>query len=315
MTALDVIDLFAGAGGSSEGARQAGARVLWAANHWPLAVQVHARNHPETVHECQDLHQCNWSRVPVCDLVLASPSCKTHSQCSQPRRMDKLRYDADRNTPLAVVACLEEVRPRAAVIENVVQLRRWPLFPEWCSMLRKLGYHLTEHVVDASRLGVPQERERLFITASIDGPLVLRLPELPRVPARSIRVSTERGWELVRDCFGPKAVARIERSAERHGPEFVTHYVSDDVGHSLDEPLKTITTKHQWAWVRRGRRGLERRPFSALEYARAMGFPDEYVLTGQVSKDCELVGNAVPPPVMRAIVASVAEQWEGRLAA
>src|SRR5690349_23468667 len=33
----DVIDLFAGAGGSSEGARQAGARVVWAANHWRLA--------------------------------------------------------------------------------------------------------------------------------------------------------------------------------------------------------------------------------------------------------------------------------------
>jgi hypothetical protein len=35
------IDLFAGAGGFTEGARLAGARVVWAANHWPLAVQYH----------------------------------------------------------------------------------------------------------------------------------------------------------------------------------------------------------------------------------------------------------------------------------
>ncbi len=53
-------DLFAGAGGSSEGARQAGARVVWAANHWPLAVEVHELNHPETAHACQDLTQADF---------------------------------------------------------------------------------------------------------------------------------------------------------------------------------------------------------------------------------------------------------------
>ncbi len=44
------IDLFAGAGGFTEGARLAGARVVWAANHWPLAVQYHQTNHPDTWH-------------------------------------------------------------------------------------------------------------------------------------------------------------------------------------------------------------------------------------------------------------------------
>ncbi len=44
------VDLFAGAGGFSEGARAAGVRVLWAANHWPAAVQVHANNHPAPAH-------------------------------------------------------------------------------------------------------------------------------------------------------------------------------------------------------------------------------------------------------------------------
>lgn len=32
---MRAIDLFAGAGGFSTGATMAGARVLWAANHWP----------------------------------------------------------------------------------------------------------------------------------------------------------------------------------------------------------------------------------------------------------------------------------------
>lgn len=38
---MDVIDMFAGLGGFSEGAEQAGCRVVWAANHWRLAVDTH----------------------------------------------------------------------------------------------------------------------------------------------------------------------------------------------------------------------------------------------------------------------------------
>ena len=38
---MKAIDLFAGAGGFSEGARAAGVNVVWAANHWPAAVAVH----------------------------------------------------------------------------------------------------------------------------------------------------------------------------------------------------------------------------------------------------------------------------------
>ena len=72
---IDTIDLFAGAGGFSEGARDAGCRVVWAANHWQAAVETHAANHPHTDHACQDLHQADWTAVPRHDLLLASPAC------------------------------------------------------------------------------------------------------------------------------------------------------------------------------------------------------------------------------------------------
>ena len=44
------IDLFAGLGGWSTGARAAGVQVLWAANHWPVAIEWHGANHPDTQH-------------------------------------------------------------------------------------------------------------------------------------------------------------------------------------------------------------------------------------------------------------------------
>lgn len=301
---LSCIDLFCGAGGSSEGARQAGARILWAANHNALAVQVHQRNHPETAHACQDLMQADFRAVPRCDVVLASPACQGGSQAGRPGRAARVtvaaQHAAYRSTPWAVVSCLEAVRSRVCIVENTLELRDWECYPSWLDALSRLGYRTREHVIDCASLGVPQERVRLFITAALDGAIELDLPTASRTTARSIMDAKATRWGPWRK-LPPAARRRVERSRERHGDEFVAHYVSDDYGHSMDEPLPTVTTKHQFCWVR----GDQRRMFTGREYARAMGFPDSYALTGFVSHDCRLVGNAVPPPVMRAIVRAV----------
>ncbi|WP_219719879.1 DNA cytosine methyltransferase [Microbacterium sp. UMB0228] len=46
---LTVTDLFCGAGGSSSGLREAGYKVVHAANHWALAIESHQINHPGLV--------------------------------------------------------------------------------------------------------------------------------------------------------------------------------------------------------------------------------------------------------------------------
>lgn len=73
---MNLVDLFAGLGGFSEGARAAGARVVCAANHWRAAVDVHQRNHPDALHLCQDLCQADFTTFPQHDGLLASPACQ-----------------------------------------------------------------------------------------------------------------------------------------------------------------------------------------------------------------------------------------------
>ncbi len=97
---MKAIDLFAGAGGFTEGAIEAGIEVMWAANHWPLAVEYHTANHPSTYHLCQDLHQADWSQVPAHDLLLASPACQGHSRA---RGTEMPHHDALRSTAWAIV--------------------------------------------------------------------------------------------------------------------------------------------------------------------------------------------------------------------
>lgn len=55
---LTLTDMFCGAGGSSTGATQIpDVEVIVAANHWQLAIDTHAQNHPTTDHRCADLSQ------------------------------------------------------------------------------------------------------------------------------------------------------------------------------------------------------------------------------------------------------------------
>lgn len=169
---MRAVDLFAGFGGFTTGATQAGAKVVWAANHWKTAVDVHALNHPETEHVCQDLMQANWAKLPEFDLLLASPACQGHSNASQPRRNEK--HEVMRQTAWAVVDCLETRHPRAFLVENVEQFLKWKLFPTWLHALETLGYQVTWQVLQASRCGVPQRRKRVIVAGSLNRAVVIR---------------------------------------------------------------------------------------------------------------------------------------------
>ncbi|WP_353862067.1 DNA cytosine methyltransferase, partial [Salmonella enterica] len=130
--------------------------VAWAANHWPLAVQFHAANHPGTSHKCQDLQQADWRDVPRHDIQLASPACQGHSPA---RGKERPHHDALRSTAWAVVSCAEYHRSPIVLVENVPGFRDWTLYPAWEHAMRSLGYSVSPHLVDAADHGVPQHRE------------------------------------------------------------------------------------------------------------------------------------------------------------
>jgi DNA (cytosine-5)-methyltransferase 1 len=169
------IDLFAGLGGWSTGARNAGINVIWAANHWPVAVEWHSANYPKTIHICQDLHQADWSKVPAHDIMLASPCCQGHSK-ARGKKSGNAQHDASRSTAWAVVSAVEFHRPEVVLVENVEEFTTWSLYPAWSQAMTALGYMIAPHVVDCADLGVPQHRVRLFLVCTRSkAPLMLEL--------------------------------------------------------------------------------------------------------------------------------------------
>jgi DNA (cytosine-5)-methyltransferase 1 len=72
---LTVTDLFCGAGGSSQGAEEAGGRLTLGLNHWRRAIDTHATNFPNADHDCADVSVCDPRYYPTSDLLIASPEC------------------------------------------------------------------------------------------------------------------------------------------------------------------------------------------------------------------------------------------------
>lgn len=297
---MNCIDLFAGAGGFSTGAAQAGCRVIWAANHSPAAVRWHAANHPGTEHACQDLQQADFRHAPRHDLLLASPACQGHSPA---RGKERPHHDAQRSTAWAVVTCAEVHRPALVLLENVPEFARWTLYPAWCAAMHALGYALAPMVLDAADFGVPQHRRRLFIAATRSRhPVELKFDTVPHRPASSsISLASGKWSPINKPGRSARTLARIAAGRRAFGDRFLAPYYgsgSGETGRSLDRPIGTLTTRARWALID----GDRMRMVLATEGRELMGFPSSYLLPANEAQAWFLTGNAVPPPMARGVI-------------
>jgi DNA (cytosine-5)-methyltransferase 1 len=180
---LTITDLFCGAGGSSSGAILVpGVTVRMAANHWKLAVETHNSNHPDADHDCADISQADPRRYPRTDILWASPECTNHSVAkgrkrgidSQPDLFgDSLpdeAADRSRSTMWDVLRFAEVHRYQAIVVENVVDVRDWIMWPAWALGMTNLGYtfevvYLNSMFAQAAGAPAPQSRDRLYVVA------------------------------------------------------------------------------------------------------------------------------------------------------
>ena len=86
-----------------------------------------------------------------------------------------------------MVACAEYHRSPVILVENVPDFEKWVLYPAWRDALRRLGYAVSPHLVDAADHGVPQNRQRLFLVCTRSRrPLRLSLPRREHRPIADV---------------------------------------------------------------------------------------------------------------------------------
>ncbi|MDD3040813.1 DNA cytosine methyltransferase [Bacteroides sp.] len=160
---VTVIDLFCGAGGSSSGASAAGAWVKYAVNHWAVAIKTHKANHSKTHHIQNRLELVDPRQFHGVDMIIASPECTNHSRA----KGAKPRDEQSRATAFEVIRFADLIRPRWIVVENVPDFQSWALYPVWLQALNKLGYGTREQILNSADFGIPQTRQRYFMTAEL----------------------------------------------------------------------------------------------------------------------------------------------------
>jgi DNA (cytosine-5)-methyltransferase 1 len=208
------------------------------------------------------------------------------------------------------------LQPRWLVIENVVKMQQWSEYGRWLGQLKKIGYKTPlEAVLDAQDYGVAQSRKRLFVICDREGEVTTPPKHCGRkVTVNSVLTVTDsngnkwpfrpmKGRGLARATW--TRAHRAMRALGRDEKFLLVYYGTDGAGgwQSLNRPLRTITTLDRFALVRPNCDGHEIRMLQPPELASAMGFPADYILPATARRNkIKLIGNAVCPPVMQAIV-------------
>ena len=173
------IDLFCGAGGISEGLKQAGFDILWATDHDNKCVITHEANHEaETVQaDIRDLDPEDVDLDPEdVDVVAGGPPCPTFSVVGRSKiNSIEGRDNGEDDRHQLYEHFLKFVNyfdPDVLIMENVEGMQSATnsegedvieLIEE---EMRELGYQVNSQVVDAAKFGVPQHRKRTIFIGS-----------------------------------------------------------------------------------------------------------------------------------------------------
>lgn len=179
-----VIDLFCGAGGLSEGFRQAGYTVVAGSDYDPAAGRTFAATHPEATFfegriqdlAVSDILRATGLRKGDLEVLVGGPPCQGYSVYNHGRGVDDPRAGLFRE----YLRIVEGLMPKWLVMENVsglTSIANGGIIREIEAGMSALGYKVEWQILKAELYGVPQERRRIvFIANRIGAPIEHPLP-------------------------------------------------------------------------------------------------------------------------------------------
>jgi DNA (cytosine-5)-methyltransferase 1 len=315
---LRVADLFAGIGGATLAFRRAGYCPVFASEISPVAAGTYAANHGHR--PAGDIAGFAPARVPDHDVCFVGLPCVGFSCLGW-----RLGFnDAREAVWYSALKLVTHRRPRVVVVENVKGLVHHDggrSFRFLLGTLRAAGYRTAWRVLDATRFGGAQVRQRLFVVASRGRRFDFdRLGTQPPGRIRDVLTPDPTDQYLEPSAYRLLDVPHSCRS----GPVFAgyltgkTLWFPDGPLHrprthrplhrifGADGPSPTLTCqgagRRLWVMTDAGVRRLNRQ-----EWTRLMGFPADFFWPRPgVARD--LLGNSVHVPTVEALARAIREQ-------
>lgn len=298
---LTSLELCAGGGGQALGLEQAGFDHLGLVEIDRHCCETLRTNRPHWQVFEQDLETFDGAAFKGVDLLAGGLPCPPFSKAGK-----QLGTADERNMFPAAIRLIDQIRPRAILIENVRGILD-AIFDDYRSyvsgQITKLGYKTDWRLFNASDYGVPQLRPRVVFVAirkDLAGGFDWPTPHPhnpPTVGATLFDLMASRGWrgaEAWRERANDIAPTIVGGSKKHGGP---------DLG----------PTRAKKAWATLGVDGgcigdaPPERDFVGMPrltvpmVARIQGFPDSWIFSGRKTPAYRQVGNAFPPPVAHAV--------------
>lgn len=167
---LTSIDLFAGAGGLTEGLKEAGFSSLYANEVIEQYARTFQYNHPGVLVDAKDIRAVDATEVRErlglekgeLDIIAGGPPCQGFSINAPVRSSD----DSRNHLFLEFLRFVREFEPRAVLIENVpglISFEKGRTLEAIIETLGNFGYGADVRVLYAPHFGVPQTRWRTII--------------------------------------------------------------------------------------------------------------------------------------------------------
>jgi len=313
-TGVSAIELFSGCGGMALGFQHAGITSELLVEIDKHACATLKKNWPK-----KDIRQDDVAKIDFTgyrdeiDIVAGGFPCQAFSYAGYSRG-----FKDTRGTLFFEFArCVNEVRPRIAVGENVKGLLKHDegrTLETMINTLREIGYVPHVGVMRAQFLDVPQKRERLIILA-VREDLTDSVPHLFPVE-RDYTISVGAALSArggVKDSPGVDYPEKKRKVLEMVPEGGYWRNLPDDVRREYmggsyflgggktgmarrlhsEEPSLTLTCSPCQKQTERCH-PFETRPLTTREYARIQTFPDGWKFCGGTSSIYKQIGNAVP---------------------
>ena len=337
-TSLNAIDLFCGCGGLSYGFEKAGYNILLGIDNDAKALETFELNHKGSKSICGDITELTYEKdikpligYKTIDVIIGGPPCQGMS-LSGPRKFD----DPRNKLYLTYIRLVEEIKPKAFVIENVpglVSLFGGQIKDSIIKKFTDLGYEIQYKVLCASDYGVPQNRKRVVFVGMKKGhyeypkaitKIVSCSMALSDLPTLESELGCENALYLTDAQNDYQKLMRKNSSVVRNHvaanhSEKVKKIISlvPDGGNykdlpeeyrnsrnfhvawarfASDKPAPTIDTGHRHHFHYK----YNRVP-TVRECARLQSFPDDFIFLGNKTQQFRQVGNAVPPLMAQCI--------------